>query len=85
MSSGVRVESLIRANRWRAFIQGLQSRFDNQLGELIPTLERCGYAGESEIRAKLEITESGYQVFFPEYRVLADLLLDPVETCAYRF
>jgi hypothetical protein len=45
----------------------------------MPTFEQRGYAGEDEIEAQLQLTETGYQVFFPKYGVLANLLIDPAE------
>jgi hypothetical protein len=79
MASGVKFESVMRADKWRDEIQSLQARTEKQLDELMPTFEQRGYAGENEIEAQLKITETGYQVFFRKYAVLANLLIDPAE------
>jgi hypothetical protein len=47
----------------------------------MPTLEQCGYAGEKEIEATLQIEKTGYQVLFPKYGVLATLVFDPSNAC----
>lgn len=43
--SGVKFESINRADNWHAEIQSLQAGFENHLGELMPTFEQRGYAG----------------------------------------
>jgi hypothetical protein len=75
MASGVKMESVICADKWQIDIQSLQARFEKQLGELMPTFEQCGYAGEDEVEAQLQITETGYHVLFPKYGILANLSL----------
>lgn len=75
--AGVKSESVMYGDIWRAEIDVLQPAFENQLGEVMSTLKQYGYAGENEIEAQLKITETGYQVFFPKYGVTANLLLDP--------
>jgi hypothetical protein len=79
--SGAKFASIQRADYWHAEIHSLQARFESQLGELMPTFEQRGYAGEDEIEAQLKITETGCQAFFPKYGVLADLRLDGAEPC----
>lgn len=81
MASGVKFESVWCADKWHDKIQSLQARFERQLGELMPTFEQRGYAGENEIEGQLKIAEAGYQVFFPKYGVLANLLIEPARTC----
>jgi hypothetical protein len=73
--AGIKSESVTHADMWAAQIRHLQNDLQNQICQLIPTLEQRGYAGEPEIEAELKITESGYQAFFPKYRVRATLLL----------
>jgi len=77
MASGVKFESVWCADKWYDELQSLQARFESQCGELMPTFEQRGYAGEDEIEGQLKITEAGYQVFFPKYGVLANLVIDP--------
>jgi hypothetical protein len=77
MASGVKFESVWCADKWYDELQSLQARFESQFGELMPTFEQRGYAGEDEIEGQLKITEAGYQVFFPKYGVLANLVIDP--------
>lgn len=73
MASGPKFESVMRADKWHIEIQGLQARFESQLDQLMPTLLQRGYSGEAEIEAQLKIVETGYQVFFPKYGILAHL------------
>jgi hypothetical protein len=73
MTSGVKLESLTRGDLCRDEIRSLQSRFESQLDQLMPTFLQRGYAGEAEIEGQLKISEKGYQVFFPKYGVLAHL------------
>jgi hypothetical protein len=81
--AGVKLESLMCADRWHAEIQVLQPEFENQLDQVMTTLKRHGYAGENEIEAQLKITETGYQVFFPKYGVRANLQLNPASKAAF--
>jgi hypothetical protein len=76
-ASGVKVESNIRADRWRNEIQRLQHTMENKLCELMPVFEQQGYAGEDELEGELRITEAGYQVFFPQYSILANIVDEP--------
>ncbi len=76
-AAGVKLESTTSADNWRAQIEVLQPAFENQLGKVMPTLNQYGYAGENEIEAQLKITETGYQVFFPKYKVTANLIHHP--------
>jgi hypothetical protein len=71
--SGIKFESVMCADKWHDEIQSLRARFERHLDELMPTFEQRGYAGEDEIEAQLKITETGYQVFFPKYGILANL------------
>ncbi len=48
MCSGVKFESINRADNWHAEIQSLQAGLESALGELMPTFEQRGYAGEDE-------------------------------------
>jgi|HubBroStandDraft_6_1064221.scaffolds.fasta_scaffold245043_2 hypothetical protein len=73
VGSGAKMECVMSADKWCIEIQDLQVGFEKQLSELMPTFEQCGYAGEDEIEGQLKITETGYQVFFPKYSVLANL------------
>jgi hypothetical protein len=73
MASGVKLESVMRGDIRHNEIRSLQSRFESQLDQLMPTFLQRGYAGEAEIEAQLRIAETGYQVFFPKYGVLAHL------------
>jgi hypothetical protein len=75
--SGVKMESNIRADAWYFEIQGLHARVEKTLPELMPVLEQNGYAGEGEIEGELRITEAGYQVYYPRYKILATLLQAP--------
>ena len=72
MASGVKSDSVLCADKWHYEIQSLQARFEIQLGELRPTFEQRGYAGEDEIEAELKLTEQ-VPSFFPKYGVLANL------------
>jgi hypothetical protein len=84
-ASGVKMESVICADKWHIEIQSLEGRFENQLGELMPILEQCGYGGEDEVEAELKITETGYQVLFPKYGILANLSIHPTDGLALVF
>ena len=53
----------------------LQANFEEQLDSLLPALMQQGYAGEDKIEAELTLSEAGVQVFFPKYRVLANITL----------
>jgi hypothetical protein len=64
-ASGVKTESVLRADAWCIQIRGLHDRVEKTLPQLIPVLEQNGYAGECEIEGKLRITETAYQIFYP--------------------
>jgi hypothetical protein len=73
VASGLKWSSWFQADKWHIEITELQNRVEKGLPELMPVFERLGYSGESELEAKLRITEAGYQVFYPKYSVLANL------------
>jgi hypothetical protein len=73
MASGLKMESVIEADHWRLEIQALQARFEEEAEELMPTFRQRGYAAGDEIRGRLRITETGYQVIFPQYGVVVNL------------
>lgn len=75
VASGAKTECVMFADKWCIEIENLQASFEKQLIELMPTFEQCGYMGEDEIEGQLKITETGYQVFFPKYLVLANVSL----------
>ncbi|MGZ9262983.1 MAG: hypothetical protein ACXW6V_26245, partial [Candidatus Binatia bacterium] len=79
MASGVKFESVRCADMWHTEIQSLQARLENQLAELMPIFKQRGYAGEDEgedeIEAKLEITETGYQVTLVAAQFVLELIL----------
>jgi hypothetical protein len=78
MASGVNSEAVRDADYWQMEIRSFQTRFEDQLADLLPTLAQQGYAGEEELEAELRIVEIGYQVFFPKYEVLANIVFAPV-------
>jgi len=76
-ASGVKTESVLRADAWCIQIRGLHDRVEKTLPQLMPVLEQNGYAGECEIEGKLRITETAYQIFYPRYNILATLVQAP--------
>jgi hypothetical protein len=76
-ASGLKMESVRRADAWRAEILELHPRVEETLPGLLPVLVQNGYAGQSEIDAELRITEGGYRAFFPRYKILANLTTNP--------
>jgi hypothetical protein len=75
MASGISAEAVRMADAWHYKIRNLQVSFEKQLNELLPTLQQHGYAGEDEIEAEFRLSHAGMQVFFPKYRVLANVTL----------
>lgn len=66
----------MRADHWHTEIQGMQANFEKMLPaltELMAALRQAGYADEEEIEAQLKISETGDQIFFPKYGVMANL------------
>lgn len=72
--AGLKMDSMDRANMWLYEIQGLHARVEKTLPELMHVLKQNGYAGESEIEGRLRITDAGYQIFYPQFRILATLV-----------
>lgn len=72
-AAGTSVEAVMEADIWTDYLKRLQSGFEAKLNEMVPALEKGGYAGEPEVEAELLVSENGYQVFFPRYSVLARL------------
>jgi hypothetical protein len=70
---GGNAEAVRLADYWQMRVRNLQIALEAKLDELLPALVQNGYAGEPEIEAKLQFSESGSQAFFPEYSVLAML------------
>lgn len=69
--AGVIEEAVRNADILSADIQSIQTKFEEKLVDHMPTLTDCGYAGESEIEARLlALSEAEVQIFLPKYRVL---------------
>lgn len=70
-SAGNTLNSVEYADMCLRDIRQLQSGFEAALCQVLPALERAGYAGEQELEAELQVTECGFNVFFPRYGVRA--------------
>jgi hypothetical protein len=68
-SIGLKLQSMIDADRWIDEVRRLQSGLEAHLCKVLPVLEQAGYTDEQELRAELHITNYGYQAFFPRYDV----------------
>jgi hypothetical protein len=75
-SSGEGLEAVLRARRLLGEVKRLQCALEDRVASFIPELRTCGYTGAPEINAKLVgITQREYKVLFPDYRVLANVML----------
>ncbi len=75
MASGVNAEAVWFADLFQESIREFQANFERQLDDLLPTLRQQGFSGEEEVEAELKLSDAGVQVFFPKYRVLANVKL----------
>jgi hypothetical protein len=75
MASGVNAEAVKLADYFQDKIREVQANFEKQLDNLLPALKQEGFGGDDEVEAELKLSETGLQVFFPKYRVLAHVTL----------
>jgi len=75
MASGINAEAVRLADYCQDKIREIQANFERQLDDLLPTLRQQGFSGEEEVEAELKLSDAGVQVFFPKYRVLANVKL----------
>ncbi|MDN3559255.1 hypothetical protein [Vreelandella neptunia] len=75
VSSGYNVQAIMSTDQQRSLLKSLEDNLQSRLVSLKDTLYQHGYSGEEYIKATLEITDSKYFAFFPDYNV-AVILLD---------
>lgn len=74
LSNGYNLQARTQTDRQIAYLQELEKALELRLPTVKEELAKHGYAGQSEVEAKLEITESQYIANFPEFGVAVELV-----------
>lgn len=74
MANGVAPRAMWLADYWQIRIRALQVDFEGKIDDLLPVLKRQGYADEAEIEAELRLAQSEFQIFFPKYSVICNII-----------
>jgi hypothetical protein len=74
VGAGYNIQAITSTDRQKSTLEALEKQLQSQLINIRDKLVEHGYSGESEVEAKLEITENEYIAILPKFGIAVTLM-----------